>query len=111
MENVNLCLKPYHLAPLIEAVHARAVVIFNDTTSTPAERAVIADLEKRIELLFDAITAENTAKAAREAYNRHVQRRRYVNHHNDKAIVEAVTEPVESEQEPRSTATIAKRLT
>ena len=111
MNNVNLCLKPFHLAPLIEAIHARSIVLSNDTNSTPADRAVIADLERRAVLLHDAIEAENAAKAAREAYNRHVQRARYCNRHPDKAAVEPATEPVEAVTEPtsNSTATVTKR--
>lgn len=111
MENVNLCLKVYHLEPLIEAIHARSIVVTNDTNSTPAERAVIADLERRAVLLHDAIKAEAAAKDAREAYNRHVQRARYCNRHPDKAAVEPVTEPVEAVTEPtsNSTATLSKR--
>lgn len=110
MNNVNLCLKPFHLAPLIEAIHARSIVLSNDTNSTPAEKAVIADLERRAVLLHDAIEAENTAKAAREAYNRHVQRARYCNHHSDKTTEETVKEAVEDAQEQTSTATPTKRL-
>lgn len=110
MENVNLCLKVYHLAPLIEAIHARSIVLANDTNSTPAERAVIADLERRAVLLHDAIEAENAAKAAREAYNRHVQRARYCNRHSVKTTEETVSEAVEDAQEQTSTATPTKRL-
>lgn len=102
---VNLCVLSSQLAPLIEAVHARAVVVSNDSNSTPEEKAALTDLEERIELLYDAIAAEGVAKAAREAYNRRVQYAQY----DDNAAVEAVIEPVESKQEPRSTATVAKR--
>lgn len=111
MENVNLCLKPHHLKPLIEAIHARYIVLSNDTNSTSEEKAVIADLERRAVLLHDAIKAEDAAKDAREAYNRHVQRARYCNRHPDKAAVEPVTEPMEAVTEPtsNSTATVTKR--
>ena len=111
MENVNLCLKVYHLEPLIEAIHARSIVVSNDTNSTPAERAVIADLERRAVLLHDAIKAEAAAKEAREAYNKHVQRARYCNRHPGKAAAEPTTEPVEGVTEPmtNSTATLTKR--
>lgn len=109
MNNVNLCLKPFHLAPLIEAIHARSIVLSNDTNSTPEERAVIADLERRAVLLHDAIKAEDAAKEAREAYNRHVQRARYCNRHPDKSTKETVSEAVESAQEQTSTAIPTKR--
>lgn len=109
MENVNLCLKVYHLEPLIEAIHARSIVVTNDTNSTPAERAVIADLERRAVLLHDAIKAEDAAKEAREAYNRHVQRARYCNRHPDKSTEATVSEAVEGAQEQTSTAIPTKR--
>lgn len=109
MNNVNLCLKPFHLAPLIEAIHARSIVLSNDTNSTPADRAVIADLERRAVLLHDAIKAEDAAKEAREAYNRHVQRARYCNRHPDKSTEEPVSETVEGAQEQTSTAIPTKR--
>jgi len=109
MNNVNLCLKPFHLAPLIEAIHARSIVLSNDTNSTPEERAVIADLERRAVLLHDAIKAEDAAKEAREAYNRHVQRARYCNRHPDKSTEETASEAVEGAQEQTSTAIPTKR--
>ena len=111
MENVNLILKPYHLPALIDAVKARRRVLENDTSATADEKAIIADLERRADLLHVAITSEAAAKDAREAYNRHVQRARYCNRHPDKAAVEPVTEPVEAVTEltSNSTATLTKR--
>lgn len=102
MENVTLTLKPYHLPALIDAVKARRRVLENDTTATADEKAVIADLERRADLLHIAITSEATAKAARQAYNSHVQRARHMNRQQKQNAQEAPQEPPQATQETTS---------
>ena len=108
MENVNLVLKPYHLNALLDAVKARRLVLENDTTASPTDKAVISDLERRADLLHVAITSEATAKAARRAYNDHVKRARYMNRQQKQNAQEAPQEPPQATQETAS-ATIAAK--
>ena len=110
MDNINLTLKPFHLPALIDAVKARRLVLENDTTASAKDKAVIADLERRADLLHVVVTSEATAKAARRAYNDHVKRARHMNRQQKQNAQEAPQEPPHATQEaPEPSASIVKR--
>lgn len=67
-----LTLKPYHIPYLREAMRARNLIVQTITTSTATDRAVCAELEKRIDLLARAVETEQAANEARKKYNQHI---------------------------------------
>lgn len=68
MQTISLILRADHLPELIEAVHARALIVETDLSASKEQKATAADLERRVELLHDAVTKQDEAEAAWATY-------------------------------------------
>lgn len=75
MEDFSLIVKAFHVPVMRDAVRAYSKTIQADSESTPAQKAVAADLEQRVTLLATAITTEQAAKEARRDYHCYVHKR------------------------------------
>lgn len=73
MQTISLILRVDHLPELLEAVHARALIVETDLSASPEQKATASDLERRVELLHDAVTKERDAEAAWTTYRAECQ--------------------------------------
>ena len=72
MKEYSLILNSHHINPLLESLRLHRVAVDN-APSSERERAIMADLYKRADLLAAVVDAGDDLTAAQEAYNHYCE--------------------------------------